>query len=344
MQEETEEARRSMPISQGRDRFHLRQTDLPGSDRDFRPLTQREISSPAFPPSRDPDVADEGRFSNRGDSVDELPAGETPEDTGYYPDDDGYMPGDNEFAGHVEAEESSQMNPDLPSPRHATDIRPPLSQALATDEIAQVRREVDRLGKKLRASETERDRLIEEVKTHQAETNKVFRERHVEAIHELKATYEKQLQASRSESSKTIAALKSEHAEVIEALKAEFASFKSGLDDGLQAVRSEQAGLIKTLQEENERLRQSTQASAQTAEPTNVEETVDPEISEQRECSQDTESLASVLSRRPEGISFPTLGLRPPVVRLPASGDGTLAGRSRFAREGGFGDSAYKQF
>ncbi|KAG4277216.1 hypothetical protein FPRO04_07513 [Fusarium proliferatum] len=309
-----------------RSRSHLRSPSLHESDREFRPLPQRQSSYPADFSSRQSSVADEEGSSHGGDTG--SPAAETHEDNGYYPDDDGYMPEDNEFAGHVEAEESSQMNPALPSPRQATDFRPPLSQALAKDEIAQVHREVDELSNRIRDGAIERDRLIEKVKTDQAETHRVFKKRHVDAVGELKENYEMRLQASRSENAKTIAALKSEHANAIAALKAEFneaiASLKSGLDDGLQAIRSEQSSLIKTLQEENERLRQSTQGPAQRPEPapTPVEVSAQPDDS-----SQQTESLASVMARMPEGMQLPRVQARYTITVTPPFA-GSITGRN----------------
>lgn len=326
--EETGEANRSRPNRHGRDRSRspraqrldrfpirsrsrsLRAPDLNDSDRDFHPVQQRPSSSG-------------GRSSHEDDNANRTLADDTQENDGYCPDDDGYMPESSEFAGQVEAEGSSQIIPALPSPRYATDRRTLLSQALATDEIAQVHREVDGLSKKLRASETERDRLIEKVKTQQAETHKVFKQRHVEAIHELKATYEKQLQASRSENTKAIAALKSEHAatttaqqHLIDELRAQTVNISEHLTrlDNKQSETEhqvkEQAGLIKTLQEENERLKQSAQAlSAQMGEPeptpTPVEESDQPDDS-----AQQTESLASVMARMPEGVQLPRVQAR----------------------------------
>ncbi|KAF4415651.1 hypothetical protein FACUT_13211 [Fusarium acutatum] len=324
IQEETEEANRSRPIRQGRDRSRSpmaqrldrlairsrsrsrhRSPDSFESDRDFRLPEQRRSST------------------HRDDNINRSLADETQEYNVYFQDDVGYMPEVSEFASQVEAEESSRrLNLALPSPRVARDLRPPLSQALATDEIGQVRRELDELAKRIRAGETERDRLIEKLKTRQAETHKVFKRRHAEALKVLAGEYEDDLQTARSEHANAITALRSEHAATI-------ASLKTELHNGLQAVMSqcnEQAGLIKTLQEENERLRQTAQAApAQTAErtPTPVE-APHSDVSEHREPSQDTETLASVLSGRPEGVSFPTLDQRPPVVRVTASADGRL--------------------
>ncbi|KAF5600418.1 hypothetical protein FPANT_2433 [Fusarium pseudoanthophilum] len=96
-------------------------------------------------------------------------------------------------------------------------------------------------------------------------------------------------------------------------------------DNALQTVRFGQTDLAKTLQKENERLGQSTQAApAQIAEitATPVEKSAQSGAPEHLESSEDTETLASILARRPEGVSFPTLGLRRPVVRVTASVDG----------------------
>ncbi|KAF5663335.1 hypothetical protein FDENT_13163 [Fusarium denticulatum] len=103
------------------------------------------------------------------------------------------------------------------------------------------------------------------------------------------------------------------------------ATEKSELHNALQTVRSGQTDLTRTLQDENERLRQSAQAApAQIAglTPTPVEKSAEPSAPEHLKSSEDTETLASILARRPEGVSFPTLGLHPPVIRITASDDG----------------------
>ncbi|KAG9498451.1 hypothetical protein J7337_009256 [Fusarium musae] len=252
--EETEEANQPGPSRQGRDRSRspgaqhidrfpirsrshsLRPSDLNDFDRDTHRVQQRRSSSPG----------DRGSSSDDG-NVNAPLADETQEDNAYIPEDGGYIPAASEFTSQAE----------VPSPRATTNLRPPLSQALHADEIGQIRHEVDRLSTQIRTSETERDRLIAKVKTDQAKTHKVFKERLVEAIREINKDWEERLDSAASEHAEAIANLKSEHAAAITSLQTE-------LRKGLQAVVSrcdEQASLIKTLQEENERLRQSSQAS-----------------------------------------------------------------------------------
>ncbi|KAF5974279.1 hypothetical protein FBULB1_7837 [Fusarium bulbicola] len=269
----------------------FRMTERPGrfpSSQGFHPPEQKRSSSPA----------DEGR-SSRGD--DNVNTDETHGNNDYFQDEGAYIPEVDDFTSQAEAEGS----PSPPS-RRATDLRPPLSQALAVDEIGQMRREIDGLGKRLSAGEKERERLIKKAKADQDNTFKVFRRRQKEAINACAEEYEGDLQTARSEHAQAIEDLRSENAAAIASLKAEF-------HNGLQAVMSqcnEQAGLIKSLQEENERLRQSAQAARpQTAEPertpTPVEATPDPGVFDRREPSQETESLLSVLARMPEGIQLP---------------------------------------
>ncbi|KAF5533441.1 hypothetical protein FMEXI_11823 [Fusarium mexicanum] len=280
-----------IPDGQGRDRSRSPRTHMLErfpSTQGFRPPEQRRSSSPA----------DEGRSFPGDDNVN---TDETHGNNDYFQDEGAYIPEVDDFTSQAEAEGS----PSLPS-RRATDLRPPLSQALAVDEIGQMRREIDGLGKRLSAGEKERDRLIKKAKADQHETFKVFRRRQKEAINACAEEYEGDLQTARSEHAQAIEDLRSENAAAIASLKAEFHS-------DLQAVMSqcnEQAGLIKSLQEENERLRQSVQAARpQTAEPertpTPVEATPDHGVFDRREPSQETESLLSVLARMPEGIQLP---------------------------------------
>ncbi|KAG5757388.1 hypothetical protein H9Q70_000038 [Fusarium xylarioides] len=100
------------------------------------------------------------------------------------------------------------------------------------------------------------------------------------------------------------------------------AAEKSELSDAPQTVRSGQTDLTKTLQEDTERLRQSAPAQMAEITPAPVEKPAQPGAPEDLESSEDTEKLASILARRPEEVTFPTLGLRPPVVRITASRDG----------------------
>ncbi|KAF5538302.1 hypothetical protein FPHYL_12546 [Fusarium phyllophilum] len=302
------------------DRFPIRSrsrsprpSDLNDSDRDFHHVQQRRSSSPA-----------DGGSSSGEDNINGSLADETHDDNAYLPDDGGYIPEASEFTSQVEADGSSRkLNPALPSPRVTIDLRPPLSQALAKDEIGQIRREVDKLGRRIRNGETERDRLIAKVRADQAKTHKVSKRRHFDAIQACAQEYDNDLETARSEHTEAIEALRSEHNEAIASLKTEF-------HQGLEAVRSQcndQAGLIKSLQEENERLRRSAQAAPSQASepersPTPVEKPAQPGAPEHLESSEETETLASILSRRPEGVTFPTLGLRPPVVRITASRDG----------------------
>lgn len=82
------------------------------------------------------------------------------------------------------------------------------------------------------------------------------------------------------------------------------AAEKSEVGDALQAERSGQSDLSDTLQEENKRPMQSAPAPAQTAElaPTPVQESAQPDDSFQQ-----TESLASVMARMPEGVQLPRI-------------------------------------
>ncbi|KAF5575868.1 hypothetical protein FPCIR_12919 [Fusarium pseudocircinatum] len=289
--EETEEANQPGPSRQGRDRSRspriqhidrvpirsrsrsLRPSDLNDFDRDTHRFQQRRSSSPT----------DRGSSSNH-DNFNTSLADETHEDNAYIPEDGGYIPEASESTSRVE----------IPSSRVTTDLRPPLSQALATDEIGQIRREVDKLSERIRISETERDRRIEKVKTDQARTHVVFKERQVEAIRELKEDYEERLQTATSEHAKAIASLKTE--------------LRTELHRGLRAVISrcdEQADLIKNLQEENERLRGSAQAApSQERSPTPVEDSRS-DVPPVDESSQQSESLSSYLARKPEGLQLP---------------------------------------
>jgi hypothetical protein len=95
---------------------------------------------------------------------------------------------------------------------------------------------------------------------------------------------------------------------------------KSELDDALETVPSGQTDLTKTLQEENERLRQSSQAPpARTAErsPAPVD-AFHSAVSSGDESSQQPESLSSYLARRPEGFQFPTVQSRFTVTNIPS--------------------------
>ncbi|KAG9498445.1 hypothetical protein J7337_009250 [Fusarium musae] len=95
---------------------------------------------------------------------------------------------------------------------------------------------------------------------------------------------------------------------------------KSELANALQTVQSGQTDLTKTLQEENERLRQSSQAPpAQTAErsPTPVEASHSA-VSSDDESSQQPESLSSYLARKPEGFQFPSVQSRFTITNIPS--------------------------
>ncbi|KAG5757437.1 hypothetical protein H9Q70_000087 [Fusarium xylarioides] len=339
--EETEEANQPAPRRQRRDRSrsprvqHLdrfsirsrspRPSDLNDSDRDFHHVQQRRSSSPV----------DEGSSSG-DDNINLSLADETHDDNAYLPDNGGYIPEASEFTSQVEAEGSSRkLNPALPSPRVTTDLRPPLSQALAKDEIEQIRRDVDKLGKRIRNGETERDRLI----------------------NELKEDYEKRLETATSEHAKAIADLKSEHAQTLEGIKAEQAQMTALLTKFSEHVTrldtkqseterqvNEQGGLIKSLQEENERLRGSSQAApSQEPErsPTSVEAS-HSDASSGDESPQQPESLASILARMPEGIQLPTVPSKYTIRGMP-SFDGSMTERNaKLPNEPGWRDNVHK--
>jgi molecular chaperone DnaK (HSP70) len=153
------------------------------------------------------------------------------------------MPEGGELTSQTEAEGSSRRsNPALPSPRHENDIGVTRSEALSPDEIGEVRRELTRLGEQLRAGESERDRLIEQVRTQQAKTHNLLNHRHADAIEVLKDDYEAKLETLRTEHAEAIATLKSEHAEAVATLKSEhattIASLKTEIRNQLQAVTS----------------------------------------------------------------------------------------------------------
>ncbi|KAF5538301.1 hypothetical protein FPHYL_12545 [Fusarium phyllophilum] len=98
------------------------------------------------------------------------------------------------------------------------------------------------------------------------------------------------------------------------------AAEKSELGDALQTVRSGQTDLTKSLQEENERLRESAQAGpAQTAErsPTSVEAS-HTDVSSGDEPSQQSESLLSYLARKPEGVQLPRVQARFTITAIPS--------------------------
>ncbi|EXA38190.1 hypothetical protein FOVG_10158 [Fusarium oxysporum f. sp. pisi HDV247] len=416
-----EEASRSRPRSRGRAqadsrsrsprapdpnsfptrfRSRLRSANSAQSDRDFRPVERHRSSSASsvFSP-RHSNPADEGP-SNRDDITYGTPADWEQSDDGYFPDDGGL--GDN-FTTQGEAEGPPRRSTPTPSsPRRTRHPRPPLSQALATDEIAQVRRDVATLGEELRGEEAERGRLIEDFKTQQGRAFEAFKRQHAQAIVALNAEYDGGLQALRSEHVETLRGIEAEKSRInetataqarliddlktrLDAREAQALIFSSELEskqseiddlrarleirateaqslsdrftkwfDELAAKQSEterqlkeQSGLIKTLQEDNERLRQSAQAApGQTREraPTPAEALSQPDVSERDESPRDTETLLSIFQGRPEGVSFPAMAQRPPVVRLTSSGDGILGGRNNsFLDDPGCGDSAYKQ-
>ncbi|KAF5600419.1 hypothetical protein FPANT_2434 [Fusarium pseudoanthophilum] len=230
--EETEEANRSTassqrrgrsrsPLAQGPDQFpfrlrsRLRSPHLNESHQGSRPLEQRRSSSHAFSSSRHSNPGNQGRHSQRVDSDNTSPARQTLGDNAYSSIRGSYMP------------EGSELT---------------RSQALSPDEIGEVRRELNRLGEQLRAGETERDRLIEQVSTQQAETHNLLNHRHADAIQALKGDYEDKLETLRSEHAEAIATLKSEHAEAVATLKSEhaatIASLKTEIRNGLQGVMS----------------------------------------------------------------------------------------------------------
>ncbi|PCD30465.1 hypothetical protein AU210_010146 [Fusarium oxysporum f. sp. radicis-cucumerinum] len=413
-----EEARRARPRSRGRARVdsrsrspraldpnsfptrfrsRLRSASSAQSDRDARPAERHRSSSPVFSP-RHSNPANEGP-SNRDGSTHGTPVDWEQSDDDYFPDDGGLA--DN-LTNQGEVKGPRRSTPTPASPRRTRHPRPLLSQALAVDEIAQVRRDVATLGEKLRGEEAERGRLIEDFKTEQGHAFEAFKRQHAQAIVALNAEYHGGLEALRSEHVETLRGIEAEksrinetataQARLIDDLKArldareaqalifsgELESKQSEIDDlrarleirateteglsdrftkwfdELAAKQSqterqlkEQSGLIQTLQEDNERLRQSAQAvPAQTCDraPTPAEALSRHDVSERDEPSRDTETLLSIFQGRPDGVSFPAVAQRAPVVRLTSSGDGILGGRNNcFLDDPGCGDSAYKQ-
>ncbi|KAF5644474.1 hypothetical protein F52700_2473 [Fusarium sp. NRRL 52700] len=116
------------------------------------------------------------------------------------------------------------------------------SEALTVDDLAQIRCDIEGFNKRLRDSEKARDRLFEEAKADQAETQVVFREQVVQDLEALQSEYTQALEGLNSECVEALEALKSENSAAIESVKSQC---------------DEQASLIKSLQEELERLRQS---------------------------------------------------------------------------------------
>ncbi|KAG4283181.1 hypothetical protein FPRO06_09854 [Fusarium proliferatum] len=216
--------------SAARFRSRTRLTHSAQSDRDFSPVDQ---DRPPVDSSRHSNFA-ANRPSNQYNRTHGTPDSGHQKDHAHFSTQDIYVPGGTEA--------------EVPTRRSLAPLslggRTPLDQALAVDDHEQVRRNVATLGEQLGAEKAERCRQIEELKVQQAEKFEVIKRRNADAI----------------------ATMKSEHDEAIASLKTKF-------DDDLQALRSqyagrlgeseterrcnEQAGLIKTLQEENERLRQS---------------------------------------------------------------------------------------
>ncbi|KAF5719397.1 hypothetical protein FGLOB1_1178 [Fusarium globosum] len=176
--------------------------------------------------------------------------------------------------------------------------RPPLDQALAVDDHEQVRRNVATLGEQLDAEKAERCRQIEDLKVQQAEEFEVIKRQnagaiatlkseHDEAIASLKTKFDDDLQALRSQYAGRLGDIEAENtrasdtattqARLIDDLKIQSIIFSAHLatlstkQSETERRCNEQAGLIKTLQEENERLRQSAWAApAPTAEHTST--------------------------------------------------------------------------
>lgn len=215
--------------------------------------------------------------------------------------------------------------------------RPPLDQALAVDDLEQVRRNVATLGVQLGAEKAERCRQIEELKVQQAEEFEVIKRQnadaiatmkseHDEAIASLKTKFDGDLQALRSQYAERLGDIEAENtrasdtattqARLIDDLKIQSIIFSAHLatlntkQSETERRYNEQAGLIKTLQEENERLRQSSWAApAQTAEHTSTvfDEWSQLDVAAGNGSSGQAGTVIGSMERVPERTSFPSV-------------------------------------
>ncbi|CZR40737.1 uncharacterized protein FPRO_10325 [Fusarium proliferatum ET1] len=251
-------------------RSRTRLTHSAQSDRDFGPVDK---DCPPVDSSRHSNFA-ANRPPNQYNRTHGTPDSGHQKDHAHFSTQDIYVPGGTEA--------------EVPTRRSLAPLslggRPPLDQALAVDDHEQVRRNVATLGEQLGAEKAERCRQIEELKVQQAEKFEVIKRRnadaiatmkseHDEAIASLKTKFDDDLQALRSQYAGRLGEVDAQNtrandtattqARLIDDMKIQSIIFSTHLailntkQSETERRCNEQAGLIKTLQEENERLRQS---------------------------------------------------------------------------------------
>ncbi|KAF4958520.1 hypothetical protein FGADI_2320 [Fusarium gaditjirri] len=212
------------------------------SDRDFRPAERQPSSSPAFSPRRDSNPTNEIPFRRSGLSHPDGDAQRASEDSEQ--SDDSFLPDDgglgNDFTNQAEVPPRGSTS----SPGGPRDARPLLSQFMAGDGIAQVRRDVAGLTEQLRTEKTERARLIEDVKTQQGQAIETMKRQHAQAIIDLKNEYDGSIQGLRAEHDSSLQALTSAHAETLKGMETK--------NDRMKQTVSAQADLIGDLRTRTE--------------------------------------------------------------------------------------------